>query len=123
MTTVTDEDRKAAVEIMADRWNRPTRGNVLAGNCDHYIPVQVCARHRETAEARARLEGMEIMREAAVKVTQDAELSAIGSDFEAGYDACATCLAPTIRNLDPAAILEAHTRAKAMDDLIAGDGA
>lgn len=112
MINVTDADRKAAVEIMADRWNRPTRGNVLAGNCDHYIPVQVCARHREAAEARARLEGMEIMREAA----KDALAAVQTPHKQVLWDVNAALNSINAE----AAILEAHTRAKAMDN--AGDG-
>ena len=117
MTTVTDADRRAAVEIMADRWNRLTREKVHDGECDHYIPVQVCARHREAAQARARLEGAEIMREALLeKIVNDPEYE--GYDFGPGLDMAET----HIRSLDPAAILEAHARAKAMGELIAEDG-
>jgi len=70
----------------------------------------------ETAEARARLEGAEIMREAAARWAEDGER---------WDDCCIDTLYDyecAIRALDPAAILEARARAKAMDELIAGDG-
>ncbi len=60
----------------------------------------------KAAEARARLEGAEVMREAAAT-----HLTTNGH-----YDAGLALYA-----LDPAAILSEHARRKAMDELIAGD--
>jgi hypothetical protein len=123
MTTVTDADRKAAEELTfgldLGGWSRGY------GYFSQHV-VQAFARHREAAEARARLEGAEIMREAAARdLRTSAALAGPGP-----YKGLATpirieCLrdaADLLDTLDPAAILEAHTRAKAMDELIAGDG-
>ena len=90
MTTVTDADREAAAAIAV---LPEMRDLILAGRADHH--AEAFARHREAAEARARFEGMEIMREAA-KAAVHHSLYAVGR----------------IEALDPAAILEAHTRAK-----------
>ena len=81
--------------------------------------------------ARARLEGAEIMREAAARWAEDdAKLCDCSAHSESECACGAWCewktvpmhhVVQAIRNIDPAAILEAHTRAKAMDELIAGD--
>ena len=44
LVPVSQEDREAAVRIMADRWHAKHRAGVLAGDCDHWIRVQECAR-------------------------------------------------------------------------------
>ena len=106
MTTVTDADREAAAAIAV---LPEMRDLILSGHADHH--AEPFARHA----ARARLEGAEIMREAA----------AVEADDAYGYgDCCLDTLGDTataIRNIDPAAILEAHTRAKAMDELAEAD--
>jgi len=61
----------------------------------------------EAAEHRARLEGAEVMREAAARV--------IRSGMHNEYARPQPALTAAVLALDPAAILEAHTRAKAMD--------
>jgi hypothetical protein len=66
--------------------------------------VEQFAENAKCSKARARLEGAEIMREAAKDAVHHS-LYAVGR----------------IKALDPAAILEAHTRAKAMGELIARD--
>jgi hypothetical protein len=95
MTTVTDADRKAAADLrmllppLADQ-------RVIAamrdGALDCIDMVQAFARHRE----QAILEGMEMMREAIAQYLEGRRGGAIPGVH--------------IRNLDPAAILEAHTR-------------
>jgi hypothetical protein len=80
--------------------------------------AQASAKHREAAEARARLEGAEVMREAAADAFEI-------PDGEQWDDCCIDTLYDyecAILNLDPAAILEAHTRAKATGTLGDSDG-
>jgi hypothetical protein len=97
MTTVTDADR----EIVESFWNFQT------GQMDKspLALAQMIARHREAAEQRARLEGAEIMREAAAK------------DAEEWFPGDKKTLFPkygvvaAIRHLDPAAIIAQHKHA------------
>lgn len=108
MTTVTDADREAAMAREVSRgYTQCTRNKVLRGDKDEDELVQAFARHRE----QAILEGMEIMREAAIDWLK--AMDGYGEWWEAAqliHD-----------NLAASAILAAHTRAKAMDELIAGD--
>ena len=67
----------------------------------------------EAAEHRARLEGAEVMREAAARV--------IRSGMHNEYARPQPALTAAVLALDPAAILSEHARRKAMDELIAGD--
>lgn len=60
---VSDADRRRAVRIMADRWNDKIQTRVLIGECDHYIAVQECARHRLAAERE-----LEALRDALEKI-------------------------------------------------------
>jgi len=93
-------------------------------NTDHDWHEAAC--HEAAAEirslreqvARARLEGMEIMREAAADAFEI-------PDGEQWDDCCIDTLYDykcAILNLDPAAILEAHTRAEATGTLGDSDG-
>jgi hypothetical protein len=69
-------------------------------HCDDF--VQAFARHREAAEQRGRIEGAEIMREAALAVVH------CGCETDCEFDEAGR----KIYNLDPAAILAQHTRTK-----------
>jgi hypothetical protein len=65
MTTVTDDDREAAASYYYSAGGNSQIARLIReGHRDTWFRVQAFARHREAAEARARLEGMEIMREA-----------------------------------------------------------
>ena len=111
MTTVTDADEARALELfdaaLGDmgsfaEWGTPSyRDGAL-----RTISAALAA-HRQAAI----LEGMEIMREAAIDWLK--AMDGFGEWWEAAH---------LIQdNLDPAAILSEHARRKAMDELIAGD--
>jgi len=101
----------------------------LEGDSDPYCDCADCYQHRkaaaeirslreqvakaEAAEARARLEGAEVMREAAARVIRSGMYNEYGRPQPA--------LTAAVLALDPAAILSEHARRKAMDELIAGD--
>jgi len=117
MTTVTDADRAATAAYYDRATDILARAPCPPGVTLVSIMDEAFARHREAAEARARIEGAEIMREAAADAFEI-------PDGEPWDDCCIDTLYVhecAILNLDPAAILAAHTRAKAMDELIAGD--
>lgn len=120
MTTVTDAayDDMAFARILVDAVEH---GCTYEDRC---VGVRaILKRHREAAEARARLEGAEIMREAAAKWAEDdAKLCDCSAHSESECACGAWCEWKTVpmdrviealHALDPAAILEAHTRAKA----------
>ena len=67
----------------------------------------------KAAEARARLEGAEIMREAAATVIRE-EVSAQAHDdeWDIGFNYAKKLSGSMVLHLNPAAILEAHMRAK-----------
>jgi len=113
MTTVTDADKAAT----AAYYDRATDILALApcppGVTLVSIMDEAFARHREAAEARARLEGAEVMREAAARV--------IRSGMHNEYARPQPALTAAVLAIDPAAILSEHARRKAMDELIAGD--
>jgi asparagine synthetase B (glutamine-hydrolysing) len=95
MTTVTDTDRNAVTAYLILTGAPPEWCEVVTmGQGDDELILQAFARHRE----QAILEGMEIMREhVIIDFTDCDELDVAG----------------IVRAYDPAAILEAHTRAKA----------
>jgi len=106
VTTVTDEayDDMAFSRIIVDAVEH---GCTYEDRC---VGVRaILKRHREAAEHRGRLEGAEIMREAANKALWDKRRHLAARDITA------------IQDLDPAAIIAQHDRTKAMDELIAGD--
>jgi len=113
MSTVTDADRALARALCDYNFGADTP-------VDDY-EAELIARHRETAEARARLEGMEIMQEAAARAVEGEHLEDPQTADDDAYGAALIHAAEGIRNLDPAAILKAHTRAKAMDELAEAD--
>ncbi len=76
------------------------------------MPEAITAWNTRADRQSAILEGMEIMREAAAQCSNARRFR----HHEAVDD-----VTRNIRALDPAAILAQHTRAKAMDELIAGD--
>lgn len=104
MTTVTEADREAylALNMLPEKYAEAIR----AGEWDEVTGLQAFARHREAAEQRGRLEGAEIMREAAAK------------DAEEWFPGDKKTLFPkygvvaAIRHLDPAAIIAQHARTK-----------
>ena len=67
------------------------------------------------------LESMEIMREAAARVAKGRRAMWSCAGGFGGHSSAARIIGDEVDSLDPAAILAAHTRAKAMDELIAGD--
>lgn len=94
--TITQADRERAASIAV---LQEMRDLILAGRADHH--AEPFARWREADIA----EGMEIMREAAIERLK--------------FMSC-TCFRK-LRALDPAAILAAHTRAKALSELAEAD--
>jgi hypothetical protein len=124
MTPVTDADLEAYLAF--NKLPSVLAEAVRAGEWDRLTGMQVLARHREAAEQRGRLEGAEIMREVAAKAMEglgfftDVEELLHMTKMEMSERTCHEG-ASAIRHLDPAAILDQHTRAKAMDELIAGD--
>jgi hypothetical protein len=100
MTTVTDAE--AIVQAIIET------PNTILSQASYDALVNGIKAHRQSAI----LEGMEIMREAAAQCS-----NARWSQHPEAVDD----VTRNIRALDPAAILDQHTRAKAMDELIAGD--
>lgn len=49
---VSQEARRTAVEIMADRWRKANQEAVLRGECDHWLPVRECARLEQSIRAQ-----------------------------------------------------------------------
>jgi hypothetical protein len=114
VTTVTDADREAAAEYgrAVGIFTRLEARNVRNGGNDDCTIVQAFARHREAAEQRGRLEGAEIMREAAAERLRSSVLYSVKESrisFMTARD--------IIKALDPAAILAAHARAKETPDV------
>ncbi len=100
MTNVTDADREAYLALnMLPEFDAI---DVREGRWDNTTGLQIIARHREAAEQRARLEGAEIMREAALRALQTAQYDP--APYTKGKAA--------IIALDPAAILAQHDRSK-----------
>ncbi len=107
MSDLTDEEH-ALVQWIAEAVPKPSRAQM----------EYKWKRRAEAAEARARLEGAEIMREAAAERLRT---SCFYSSDDVTKRVSFMTARDFIRNLDPATILEAHRRAKAMDEQ-AGDG-
>lgn len=114
MTTVTDADQLRMAAIYTA--NAPKYAQeILNGEHDATALLQAFARHREAAEQRARLEGAEIMREAAAERLRSSVLYSVKESrisFMTARD--------IIKALDPAAILAAHARAKETPDVRTG---
>jgi hypothetical protein len=96
MTTVTDADICQATAFLYGECDATKVHGVYKANAD--VLAEALARHRE----QAILEGMEIMREAALRSLQTAQYDP--APYTKGKQA--------ITAIDPAAILAAHTRAK-----------
>jgi hypothetical protein len=79
-----------------------------------YIKAQAAEiRSLREQVARARLEGAEVMREVAAENAAWPQGLQCYDEYERGVRNARKLIEQTIRSLDPAAILEAHTRAKA----------
>lgn len=91
MTTVTDEDRKAAAEVLGAYESMTNRQRTLDGSLDMHPVVEAFARHREAAT--------EVERERCAKVAGDHAAKWVPwTDYKVGVKASAEYIARKIRN-------------------------